>query len=993
MKKTVVLNVVLVLLVTGLSRAGVRKGPYLIYPGSNTEMMVLWQLDISRSCGLEWGLDTSYADGNVVTAEYGADHQHKHIITGLEPGSRYYYRVTVDAEQYTGSFRAAPPAGTRKVKFLAYGDTRTNYLDHDMVNEAMVNTFQADANYQTMTLHTGDWVDDGEKEGNWTVEFFNPLCPNTLELQANLPINGCIGNHEWESGDNPPTYFDKYWPYPHVDGFYWSFDYGPVHITVIDQYSADYAPDSEQYNWLVNDLASTDKEWKLLQFHEPGYSAAGGHNDNTTVQNHIQPLCEQYGVDICFCGHNHYYARCDKNGVKHITSGGGGAPLRTPNANYSPYVEVVAESYHFCKIDIRGNELTVEAVTPQGQVLDRFTLEHPKVELVGPQDGSTVDAGGAALSCEPIEGAANYQLLFGPDPEHLSYLISETLAPPNDVITTFPFEQAWWTVRVRTQSGRNLYADPVSLTAEKVTPAIIKNLNTGQSYRSIQCAIDDAADGAEIVVGPGFWQYLENLNFKEKNVTVSSTDPQDPAVVAGTVINAGGRGRVVTFSTGQADNVVLDGFTITNGTCGIRCDSGISTIKNCAIVGNSGIGIQSLDSDPRIFNCTIAENKETGVDFWSRYMNNMAELVNCSIIQNGAVGFYCERGYVFITNCRIFNNEADGIYCMTRLSVTNSAVAGNGLNGILSGRAAITNCTVVGNGLCGIEDFCPRITNSIIRQNAAAQISGTMATYSNIEGGSGGTGNIDADPCFVETGYWDANNVWVHGDYHLEPNSPCIDAGDNASVPTDMFDLDGDGNTAEPVPSDLGSNRRFFDGDADGNSIVDMGAYEFFVPPIEVRMKFTPQSLNPGSQGKWVKAHLVLPEEFVVEDVDTNVPMELEPFSIESQYFNIFVNSDGLVEIEAGFDRGKFCACGVDEVVVTTTVTGVFTNGRSFCGTNTIKVLDKTLEQLAILASYWLEAGCAQPDWCRGLDADQGGTVNFGDFALLEGCCIEIVGE
>jgi hypothetical protein len=110
-------------------------------------------------------------------------------------------------------------------------------------------------------------------------------------------------------------------------------------------------------------------------------------------------------------------------------------------------------------------------------------------------------------------------------------------------------------------------------------------------------------------------------------------------------------------------------------------------------------------------------------------------------------------------------------------------------------------------------------------------------------GGAGtvnwGPGNIEEDPCFVAPGYWgDVNDtntpvepngpnaVWVDGDYHLLAGSPCIDAGDNNSVPPDTSDLDGDANTTEPIPWDLDGNPRFVDGDSDGNSVVDMGAYE-----------------------------------------------------------------------------------------------------------------------------------------------------------------------
>jgi hypothetical protein len=70
------------------------------------------------------------------------------------------------------------------------------------------------------------------------------------------------------------------------------------------------------------------------------------------------------------------------------------------------------------------------------------------------------------------------------------------------------------------------------------------------------------------------------------------------------------------------------------------------------------------------------------------------------------------------------------------------------------------------------------------------------------------------------------------GDYRVAAGSPCVDAGDNAAVPGDVTDLDGDGNTTEPQPFDLAGLWRFIDGPgivdtgAGTAPIVDMGAYE-----------------------------------------------------------------------------------------------------------------------------------------------------------------------
>jgi len=104
-------------------------------------------------------------------------------------------------------------------------------------------------------------------------------------------------------------------------------------------------------------------------------------------------------------------------------------------------------------------------------------LNHPgrlpePVTLIGPPDGAIVDANGVVLSSEVSENAVGYQLLFGSDPYRvMDYIVaSDTPNPPTEVITTFPFEQTFWTVRVYDKFGSTIYADPIGLYAENVMP-------------------------------------------------------------------------------------------------------------------------------------------------------------------------------------------------------------------------------------------------------------------------------------------------------------------------------------------------------------------------------------------------------------------------------------------------------------------------------------------------------------------------------------------
>jgi len=327
-----------------------RKGPYLIYRGNNANMMALWQLHGTKNCTLEWGEDNSYSQGKAKTEEYGKDHQHAYAFKGLKPVVKYYYRITAGAEKKSGSFNAAPSNDATKLKFLVYGDVRSHPDTHDAVVKSMISSYKADLEYQTFVLSSGDLVKFGAVESEWDDQFFNRDYGNLLEMMANLPFISCAGNHElfhkdYKGSDFDLTLFKKYFPYPFVKNAYWSFDYGPAHFVILDQFARDYKGDKmskEQIEWVEQDLKSSSKPWKFVILHIPGWSALTDkhHYNNKIVQKSIQPLVKKYNGTAVIGGHNHFYARAVVNGIQHITTGGGGAALHSPDPSMENIVKL-----------------------------------------------------------------------------------------------------------------------------------------------------------------------------------------------------------------------------------------------------------------------------------------------------------------------------------------------------------------------------------------------------------------------------------------------------------------------------------------------------------------------------------------------------------------------------------------------------------------------------------------------------------------------------
>jgi Leucine-rich repeat (LRR) protein len=256
-------------------------------------------------------------------------------------------------------------------------------------------------------------------------------------------------------------------------------------------------------------------------------------------------------------------------------------------------------------------------------------------------------------------------------------------------------------------------------------------------------------DWSIVIVREG--TYRETINFAGRNTIVTGFDPDEPNSIGSyPVLDADYAGTAVAFENEEGPYCLLEGFVITRG------------------MGDIAGAISCINSNPKISNCLIVGNRATNPD-------------------GGGGAVFCQDSNAVFENCTFSGNYG-----------------GPQAAGFL------------------IYDSNVAIMNSILWDNytEVSVASGSLPsiTYSDIQGQWPGTGNMAESPLFAEPGYWarsdtpdvqadpfDANAVWIDGDYHLlsefgryrqgrnrwildEVTSPCINAGNlNSDVGEEPF--------------------------------------------------------------------------------------------------------------------------------------------------------------------------------------------------------------
>jgi len=325
-------------LVCGVQAATtVVRGPYL-QSATPTSMVVRWRTDMTEGSVVSYGLERNQL--TLSARAEGVSAEHIVQLSGLKPGTRYFYAVgaavlpppsaekKAAAEDAPGratinSFTTPPPVGPGKpTRVWVLGDPGTKNATQAAVRDVYYK--------YTGTRATDLWLllgDNAYPDGTDTdyQKAIFEMYPATLRTS---PVWSALGNHDGKSANSitqSGVYYDLFtFPTRGEAGgvmsgteAYYSFDYANIHFISLDSHDSDRSPDGPMMQWLKADLAATQRDWVIAFFHHPTYSkgthdsdkdtdSAGRMNDMRAI---FLPVLEQGGVDLVLTGHSHVYER------------------------------------------------------------------------------------------------------------------------------------------------------------------------------------------------------------------------------------------------------------------------------------------------------------------------------------------------------------------------------------------------------------------------------------------------------------------------------------------------------------------------------------------------------------------------------------------------------------------------------------------------------------------------------------------------------------
>jgi acid phosphatase type 7 len=352
---------------TPTGQAALRRTPYLQQVAAQTATVVFTSASDSDLI-----IDVTQPDGTLLssvlaerddTAQPNGAWQGFFRLEQLAPSTLYCYSLRGLTDRI--GFRTAPaPESVDPVRFIAFGDSGTGSSGQYAVKEQML-TVPFD-----LVLHTGDVAYDTGTLSQIERTFFGVYGG----LTQSFPVVPVSGNHDYATEGAKP--FRDVFMLPENGGpngheRWFSFDWGQIHFVGLDTERMN----SEQAAWLADDLARSQKPWKIAYAHRPAFSS-GQHGSSAAFRTYFHPILAKHGVALVLNGHEHNYERIKpQDGVTYIVTGGGGRGTRSVGS--SGFTAFSEDVLHFVQVEVFERELIVHAIDGTGREFDSVLIRRP----------------------------------------------------------------------------------------------------------------------------------------------------------------------------------------------------------------------------------------------------------------------------------------------------------------------------------------------------------------------------------------------------------------------------------------------------------------------------------------------------------------------------------------------------------------------------------------------------------------------------------------
>ena len=344
------------------------------------EQFIQWALSDASSNLSENARLESAISSKVNTENIEVIYSH-FTFENLEQGKTYVYRVGNEGA-WSEWLQFQMPDQTDGYSFVSMGDAQNDMRDLWSRSMRMSLIYNPKADFW---IHLGDMVDNSGNNWEWGEWFYAGGW-----IMASFPQVLVPGNHEYVKKDKRPV-LCEFWrasfslpengPKGLKEQAYY-FDYQNTRFIVLD--SRDMLLSDEkatvQAEWLESILQNNPQKWTVVSHHHPIHSARGNRGDYR-IKKYLEPLYNQYKIDLVLQGHHHSFARGrnpeeigQKNfdGPVYIVSNSG---PKMYDSNFAPWMERVATNVQmFHTINVNDKKIEVLSYLVNGDLYDHIVI-------------------------------------------------------------------------------------------------------------------------------------------------------------------------------------------------------------------------------------------------------------------------------------------------------------------------------------------------------------------------------------------------------------------------------------------------------------------------------------------------------------------------------------------------------------------------------------------------------------------------------------------